>query len=152
MHESEVGAGVKKDKSSRGRALVQHVQLVQSTDVRRKRRMEELAASLSTSSLSKISNAGTPIEVGSGAGKLNNDHDAVSTKDASKSKDEDAGKEGDHEDDEDPTKLKQLAYSESVYSIEEETLRNDLSMAYINTGRRPQNMLQGCDLDERFSE
>lgn len=48
--------------------------------------------------------------------------------------------------------LKSRAYGDQVYSATEESLRNDLSQNYLNTGRRPQNMLQGCDLEERFSE
>lgn len=43
------------------------------------------------------------------------------------------------------------AYGE-VYDPHEETIRNDLSMNYLNTGRRPQNMLQGCELEHRFEE
>lgn len=39
-----------------------------------------------------------------------------------------------------------------VYDPREETLRNDLSQNYLNTGRRPQNMLQGCELEHRFEE
>lgn len=39
-----------------------------------------------------------------------------------------------------------------VYDPREETIRNDLSLNYLNTGRRPQNMLQGCELEHRFEE
>lgn len=47
--------------------------------------------------------------------------------------------------------LRIKAYGD-VYDPLEETLRNDLSMNYLNTGRRPQNMLQGCELEHRFEE
>jgi hypothetical protein len=47
--------------------------------------------------------------------------------------------------------LRIRAYGD-VYDPHEETLRNDLSLNYLNTGRRPQNMLQGCELEHRFEE
>jgi len=52
---------------------------------------------------------------------------------------------------EEDREIKKLAFGE-VYSPAEESLRNDLNEAYLNTGRRPQNMLQGVALEERFSE
>lgn len=57
-----------------------------------------------------------------------------------------------HRPDDENAKLKLEAYGEEVYSVQEDSLRNDLSQAYLNTGRRPQNFLQGTDLHERFSE
>ena len=46
---------------------------------------------------------------------------------------------------------KKQAFGE-IYSPDEETLRNDLGMAYLNIGRRPQNFLKGCELEQRFDE
>lgn len=48
--------------------------------------------------------------------------------------------------------LRLKAFGDIVYDANEETLRNDLSMNYLNTGRRPQSMLQGCELEHRFEE
>lgn len=59
-----------------------------------------------------------------------------------------------NEDPEEEKRKKELrikAFGE-VYDSHEETLRNDLSQNYLNTGRRPQNMLQGCELEHRFEE
>lgn len=47
--------------------------------------------------------------------------------------------------------IKKLAFGD-IYSSAEESLRNDLNEAYLNTGRRPQNLLQGVALQDRFSE
>jgi hypothetical protein len=59
-----------------------------------------------------------------------------------------------NEDPEEETRKKELKIQafDGVYDPHEETLRNDLSQNYLNTGRRPQNMLQGVDLDQRFKE
>ena len=39
-----------------------------------------------------------------------------------------------------------------MYSVSEDSIREDWSLNYLNTGRRPQNLLQGTKLEERFSE
>lgn len=52
---------------------------------------------------------------------------------------------------EEARRRKKQAFGE-IYSPDEETLRNDLGMAYLNTGRRPQNFLKGCELEQRFDE
>ena len=57
----------------------------------------------------------------------------------------------DHEEQEKRAR-KLLAYGEEVYSIQEDSIREDWSLNYLNTGRRPQNLLQGTKLEERFSE
>lgn len=48
--------------------------------------------------------------------------------------------------------LKLRAYGPEVYSADEDSIRADWSMHYVNTGERPQNLLHGCELSERFAE
>ena len=50
-----------------------------------------------------------------------------------------------------PTKLARVAKYQN-YSPEEETIRNDYSQQYVDSGEWPQNWVLGAELERRFEE